>query len=499
MTHIAPPAPLLQIRSRAASGRAPAWPRDGGTANAAAGGALLGGHPSLEPTGSAPSSDYDALTDLFLDDGPLGPPKDAARRLTEDRGATAPRPATPACIAVERGPSMVAAHPRAVIEALILGHLPVMGSAWVTQYARHMATERGASVALLKLIAGQASLEIISPDSPDSAIAGSLGVVGPYTTLQAAVAAAAKVDHWVVRADETTEPRLAELERVDRLTLLTGADEVAVLASYRMLKALTHGRPDTAEDAGGPEIKLGVMGAAADKAEDAGRRLQAMSQRFLNRDVELAACVQRMAGARTVPLFRGATEASLEELLGTLDAARARVSGEAALEGTPQARPASIPTIMPEAVVPQGVPTSPRLTASPAPMRAAVGRIAGLLTGHVPGLRTLEARCPYAEEVELAAGADGTLHLLARAAGEQERDAVESLVAAAAWARAHGTLLTLACAGAATVDGSRRPVMHLLTERAREVRRLLDADLRVHLLAPVEVEGRAGWFCTELN
>jgi hypothetical protein len=31
------------------------------------------------------------------------------------------------------------------------------------------------------------------------------------------------------------------------------------------------------------------------------------------------------------------------------------------------------------------------------------------------------------------------------------------------------------------------------------VRRVLEKTIRVHLLAPVDVEGRRGWFCTALN
>jgi len=44
-----------------------------------------------------------------------------------------------------------------------------------------------------------------------------------------------------------------------------------------------------------------------------------------------------------------------------------------------------------------------------------------------------------------------------------------------------------------------KQLLHLLTDDPRAVRRLGDADVRLHLLARVDIAGHAGWYCTELN
>ena len=43
------------------------------------------------------------------------------------------------------------------------------------------------------------------------------------------------------------------------------------------------------------------------------------------------------------------------------------------------------------------------------------------------------------------------------------------------------------------------PTMHVFTDRPNDVRRLLDTEVRVHLLSSVEVDGRTAWCCTDLN
>src|SRR4051812_49587561 len=66
---------------------------------------------------------YDALTDLFLSEVAAAPPAHLGAKLPQAEG----------------GPRTAAlSEPCPVrIEGLILGHLPVLASAWVQQYARH--------------------------------------------------------------------------------------------------------------------------------------------------------------------------------------------------------------------------------------------------------------------------------------------------------------------------------------------------------------------------
>jgi hypothetical protein len=91
------------------------------------------------------SDAYDALQELFLGDG------SGARR-----GAMAA--------------SGAPAQARAVrIEGLILGHLPVLASAWATQYARHLAATMNVPVALLRLRAGEGALDVFGPSATEGA------------------------------------------------------------------------------------------------------------------------------------------------------------------------------------------------------------------------------------------------------------------------------------------------------------------------------------------
>jgi hypothetical protein len=125
----------------------------------------------------------------------------------------------------------------------------------------------------------------------------------------------------------------------------------------------------------------------------------------------------------------------------------------------------------------------------------------GLLSGHLRGLTALQATCPFAAGVELAADSSGGLHLLSRAAeGQDPAQALSALVATAAWAKMHAALLKLAAAAdSARLEDPGQAMLHLFTPDAKSARRLLDADVRLHLLARVEISGQSGWFCTELN
>ncbi len=94
----------------------------------------------------------------------------------------------------------------------------------------------------------------------------------------------------------------------------------------------------------------------------------------------------------------------------------------------------------------------------------------------------------------VAVDADGSLHLLRENTDER---GLASLTLVNSWARRHFRLLRLAtpALSAQAVE----PTMHLFTARPQAARPMLDSPIRMHLLAPVTVEGRSGWFCTELN
>jgi hypothetical protein len=67
-----------------------------------------------------------------------------------------------------------------------------------------------------------------------------------------------------------------------------------------------------------------------------------------------------------------------------------------------------------------------------------------------------------------------------------------------AWIVRHSSLLVLACGGLQLATDS-TPIQHIFTDDAVAVADLHGTDVRMHLLAEVQVDGATGVFCTPLN
>ncbi len=442
--------------------------------------ARLGGNGSTvhDPFDAPPTADYDALADLFLGDtrGAGGAPVEAA--------PAPPRTVLRVVSSEDEDPEGRPAPTGARIEGLIIGHLPVLASAWVTQYARHLAEQSGEWVGLVKLRAGQASVELVGPPR---AAGGPLPA--SRDTFDGAIEEAARfAGRWLVRVDELTEPRLVELRGMDAVTLLTGADEAAVVASYRSLKLLS-------ERAGEDESRLGVaiMGATAERAAEAAAKLARTVEVHLGRALRLIACVARIGPGRCVGLFRGDLRDQVEAVLPRVVEA-VRTAAERARPAEPEPI-GSAPVEHPAPEAPQPAPAA--LGAAAPTRRAGTSDPASApvpslerLAAHVSGLKSLPAPCPYTPGVELALDGSGRVHVLARM--DPGGRVLEQLVAASAWVGTHAEWIRLA-AGATPMGGA---VMHVFTDEPRNLRRLVHSDVRVHLLVRAE---REGWVSKELN
>ncbi|MCL4209710.1 MAG: hypothetical protein KJZ68_03510, partial [Phycisphaerales bacterium] len=101
-------------------------------------------------------------------------------------------------------------------------------------------------------------------------------------------------------------------------------------------------------------------------------------------------------------------------------------------------------------------------------------------------------RCPGAADVEIAADTSGGLHLVAW------EDRLRGAHVARAWASQNRAMLALACPDHA-IAPSGEVTIHLVTGDPVSVADLYGGDLRLHLLAPVEVEGKTGWYAAALN
>ncbi len=439
-----------------------------------------------------------------------------------------------------------------MVEAVLLGNLPGLAGAWLTQYAQLLAQQDG-PVAVLYLDPvgdagdGRVDMELVEP-SIQSAATGSavrLAPAGP-TRLRDTLEALCRSDAQPVRTvlvHADAEPAVFELlADVPAWTLLTGADPMAVSAARATFERLLEGCGPVP-----PTLGVVVMGAEGSAALSVAESLS----ESLSVVVTCVGFQKRLmpVAVRSVGAFAG-----LSAQWGHLSAwlADHSVSVE-----EPTVEAVAVPSEtkvepLPEVVVPQPVAMPPRVRPSPrlnrampvkevvaetGPTRpgslggsealkeavvpasvapvvdfaeaAAEPDLLGLLSSTpaaIEGATVLQARCPAQPETMLVLDAVGRLHLLAvhQAAGDHARSAGEAMLRltdAAQWAREHRDLLALTLHGR-SIDRASLPALHLFTDRADLAVPLLAKPgpaLNLHLLQRVRVGEVATWFCTPLQ
>jgi hypothetical protein len=266
-------------------------------------------------------SEYDALADLFLSDG--GPALKGRPRSVTEHAPVRPHeielPITLPEVPATSGHAWT--DPEALpaithIEGLILGHLPVLATAWVVQYASHVAHELRQPVGVMRVQPrGEAlsvAMDIVLPSGVRRASAPPCAQVD-----DAIVYARARAARWLIRVEGEPEPAM-HMMGVDSVTLLTGADDAAVVSSYRTLKVLSESSRQEL-----PHLRIAIMGSADAKASAAEDRLLRAATAFLQRNIEPAARVQRIATCVSETIFRGETLLSCETLIAKLGGAHA--------------------------------------------------------------------------------------------------------------------------------------------------------------------------------
>ncbi len=469
-------------------------------------------------------TDFDALADLFLGDGVLSAtgttgPKSATTsntsngllhaemaasstqtsaptlRLTpaSDRFEQAERQNDrPSNAASESSSAAPAAAPVAAssapIEALLVGHLPVMGGVWVTQYAKHVADREHCVVALLRLQAGQVSIDVFTPRSASAPTSSRIGEMHTSGLMEAIRSARARCGLWLVRVDDASEADLVSAPHVSRMTLLTGADDPAVVASYRTIKSLQQAEEGCEQPL---RLSLAIMGADDAKAEAAETKLQRAASNFLGRSLASAARIAKIGACTTTTLFRGEADedTNIVSLIALLRGAP--IPGESAATATePEAlSPTSHIEPKPQPLPPQnadrvtGATSSPHASRTPTIARQSISsdNHAASLAAHIAGLRPLSFRCPYAPDVELALGSSGVLHLVS----PMQQGGPGALLTVAAWAQSHASLLEAARPEELNMAHPEGPVLHVVTSDAKVARPMLDTGVRVHLMLKV--------------
>lgn len=394
--------------------------------------------------------DYDALADLFM-----GGPAEASRPAAPMRDAAADASGEP-----ESGPAPT-------IELVVLGHLPVRAAPWATQYCRALADERERTVAFVRLAAGSLSIDLFEPGA---SAPSSREVPDPVAALSQAAREAA---HIVIEAGEQGLAAAAD-QRVASVTVIAGANEAAMVAAYRSFKALSpaEGGPrrgagvGASASSGGEHrarYQIAVMGASRSAAEVAIQRVRRASALFLWSEIRLAAVVERIGPTGATSLYRGQ---GCESVCALLDAMCIAPPVESLREEGPAMQAPEV-----------------------APLRDAASTRPALVS-LVPGLENLPLRCPDDPTVEIAWG-ERRVHLLRE---DGDGRGLIALTAVAAWMRKHAALIALATSQDPRAIEN-EATLHLFTAEPRSARLLLDASVRIHLLARAE----SPWFCAELN
>lgn len=411
-------------------------------------------------------AEFDALTDLFLDDQPI----DAPPARTH---------APPAASA--SGSAVSAAPPAVAVEALIMGHLPTLAGAWAAEYARHAFRASGRPVALLRDAAEGRTLETLPREpartGPDSG-----------APMDRALAQCAGLCRVIVRADETDEPDLIAASGEHDVTILTGADDAAIVSAYRTIKRLFVGAGERERPIG-----VAVMGADEPRAREAFERLRRAAEAFLGLRLTLGAVCPRLSPEPFTLRWSGPRSGrDYPALLGSLRAVR--------------------PEPAPSPIGKQRAPQSPHRSPAPSaeswefddllamddgPLAAPAADVQAART-LVRGVHAADLRCPVAPDVELGVDDAGRLHLVADDRSERP---MEGLSAACEWATENFETLALAvrARGLPTPRDAHRPLLHALTRSSDRAKRMLRCGVRVHLIAEVMVDGRVTTACVDLD
>lgn len=384
------------------------------------------------------------------------------------------------------------------LDILLIGHLPVLANAWVATAVQYLTDHGNDNSQCLVFLCPEnervARLDLCTAFGADHpSPADHLHFNG--ATLRNAVdsLAHAAPDRLLVQLSEPDEAlELGATLQVRRIILLTGADQAAIVAAYRLLKRLAM-PPPTSDRL--PHLSLLVAGCDRQRATDAVARLTNTVSVFLQQKLELIGAIETIRTTRIRTLRRYEIGGRFErwlvndltrmqplEITVKANALGARLNGANGavhqIRTDPPKGNGSIPHTPTPNIKPLGAtePTSAHGTASArsASHPTSLGPL-------VKGLQPLPVSCPYATGVDFAVDHVGHIHVLTRDAGYHEAPAVERLLLAGDWARDHRQLLNLLDSRVSLAQDT--IVRHLfITDLGRRQRLLTDTHIRFHLL-----------------
>ncbi len=431
------------------------------------------------------SQDADALAELFLGEAAFAPPIPPT-----------PHDEEPGDSGDDDDDGDDHDGPQAHVEALVLGHLPVLGSAWVGGYAGIVANRLQRPVGLARLRGGYLTIDAVG--------LGTAALESTDSLHDALHAISALSGHWLIATDATDEPALIRGGNPSGVTLLTSADDAAIVGSYQAIKGLLESQPGESSWPEDADLTIALAGSPADRSHHAGDKIRSAVRTFLGRRVHLEICPQRINSSAARGVYAGPFTGSITQLASLIHIGAgqsARAASAPAVEPKPVQhnpalhKPAAVSTtaVTPAPAAPEYVAAAVQAPAAPAahPAPAAVHpqavqsptqtATAASLSPFISGLSRIDLVCPYAPAIELALDATGALHLVSSA------DAFTTLHRAAAWARAHEPLLRAALPTFRSIPASTSPTCHVISEDPSLLRPLIESDVRVHLLVKLAV------------
>jgi hypothetical protein len=456
------------------------------------------------------------------------------------------------------------------LEAVFLGNLPGFALPWLTQYAQYLAPRHGPVVIVqmdaqrvdLQLVTGEPAQPLLQEETAPEADAPANLSLSQWLERKAA-SLTPQVKVWLIPMPASWTPSMRLLaQHADQWTLVCGADDAAVVGTYRLLKQLVEVDAEAHAEQAHP-IGLMLMGSDEATSRAAAEKLDHTASQFLDTSIRLIGWQKRM---QPVNLHRVGEYVchdrdptpQVESFL--LSMSRLAHRGEEAdtvskrgFDGAAPGELAEEPVSFSELVSlakesetelhlvgNTGTPWPDIENAEPQPPpieRTAMPTGCGVLhPGEPPAPPSLESEisnlnladyisiegtplpacCPHHPQVQFLVDPLGCLHLLhqhdataqgtpAAPPGSSERrglrEALVVLLESQNWAVEHLKLLQMTCPSL-RLDPSAKPALHLLTNDARGAVALagrLGGMVKLHLLQQVVVGDSKTWFCAPLN
>ena len=394
---------------------------------------------------------YAALTALF----------------TTSDGADAP----PACD--DRTTPSIVVPPRPRIECLVPGHLPVRASVWFLPCAARLAGADNAGV----LIQCEDELAQLTAF-------GTAGASGDRAALLEGFAQHAR--RWFLLPSNDADPGGYASLGVDRITILTGTDQAAVVAAYQTIKSIVAG---CGPERGELDLGLFIAGSTESAAVEAAERLADTTQQQLGCTLQLRGSMHQLEAVDSA-LHREHVhlEGGAPRLVADIRQAITAVSSKPpAADPVPVVVPA--PPVAPPLAVAEVAEPSPPSIETPVDHSLSEPTVdfesvedppTDELVACVEGLTALPVRCPHHASIELAVDAGGVVQVLGMI------EELPALLAVQAWAGSHGALLALACREC-SIRAEASPEVHVFAESADVLAPLHGTSLRLHVLMTVEI------------